>query len=81
MQLARSVKTKNKFARQSTGVDLVHSGTGLSQAYTGKNVLCGIVDTGMDPNHINFKDTDGNSRVELLSYARIASDYSKVNFK
>lgn len=81
MQLARSVKTKNKFARQSTGVDLVHAGTGLSQAYTGKNVICGIVDTGMDPNHINFKDADGNSRVELLSYAKIASDYSTVNFK
>ena len=43
LQLARSVQTKNKFARQSTGVDLIHSGTGLTKAYTGKNVVCGIV--------------------------------------
>ena len=62
MQLARSVQTKNKLARQSTGVDLIHSGSGLAQAYTGKGVVCGIVDTGLDPNHINFKDDDGNSK-------------------
>ena len=81
MQLARSVQTKNKFARQSTGVDLIHSGTGLTKAYTGKNVVCGIVDSGMDPNHINFKDDDGNSRVGLLSYAKISNDGKKINVK
>ena len=81
LQLARSVQTKNKFARQSTGVDLIHSGTGLTKAYTGKNVVCGIVDSGLDPNHINFKDDEGNSRVGLLSYAKISNDGSKINFK
>ena len=81
MQLARSVQTKNKLARQSTGVDLIHSGSGLAQAYTGKGGVCGIVDTGLDPNHINFKDDEGNSRIGLLSYAKISSDGTKINVK
>ena len=54
-------------ARAATGVDKIHQGIGLSQAYTGKGIVCGIMDTGIDPNHINFKDENGNPRVKQFS--------------
>ncbi|MGN1172529.1 MAG: hypothetical protein ACI4SO_01935, partial [Muribaculaceae bacterium] len=41
---------KNNEARASVGVDKIHAGTGLSQAYTGEGVVVGIIDMGFDPN-------------------------------
>ena len=37
----------------------------LPQAYTGKGVLVGIIDTGIDFNHAAFRNADGSSRVKL----------------
>ena len=68
LQLARPLSQKLKRAREATGVDKIHQGIGLEQAYTGKGVVCGIVDTGLDPNHLNFKDDEGNSRVGFLAH-------------
>ncbi len=80
----RRLMTRN--ARAASNVDAIHQGVGLPQAYTGKNVICGIYDQGVDPNHINFKDAEGNSRVFYLSYLRLnnanmplASYYDKSN--
>lgn len=53
-------------ARAATSVDEVHAGTGLTKGYTGKGVVVGLYDTGLDANHINFKDSDGNLRVKRL---------------
>ena len=50
-------------ARANTGVDAIHSGTGLEQAYTGNNVVVGMMDSGLDINHSNFCK-DGNPRAE-----------------
>ena len=54
-------------AESSTGIDLIHAGEGLEMPYTGKGVIAGIFDIGMDPNHANFltKDLSG-SRVKKL---------------
>lgn len=52
--------------RADSHVDEVHAGTGLPQAYDGTGVICGLMDTGIDVNHLNFKDADGNSRVKRL---------------
>ena len=38
--------------RKEIGVDKIHQGLDLPQAYTGKGVVTGIVDGGIDPNHI-----------------------------
>ena len=68
MQLPRAVKPMNDRARLLTGVDAIHAGTGLPQAYTGKGVVTGIVDAGIDPNHVMFKRANDTSRVEYLTY-------------
>lgn len=36
--------------------------------YTGKGVVVGLCDIGLDPNHINFLDKDGKSRVKRVVY-------------
>ncbi len=44
-------------ARAATHVDSVHAGIALPQAYTGKNVVVGIIDAGFDYTHPAFYDT------------------------
>lgn len=71
MQLSRTLTPKLNNARALTGVDKIHQGLNLTQAYTGKGVIAGIVDGGIDPNHINFQDADGNSRINHFEYLTI----------
>ena len=71
MQLSRTMKPMLKNARALTGVDKIHQGLNLTQAYTGKGVIAGIVDGGIDPNHINFQDANGNSRIGQFEYLTI----------
>lgn len=67
MQLQRDVKPALKSARALSGIDKIHSGTDLDQAYTGKGVVTGIVDAGFDLNHVNFKDPEGNTRIKYFN--------------
>ena len=62
-------------ARASSGVDECHQGTatGLDKAYKGEGVYVGLYDTGLDPNHINFTDHQGNTRVKAVYLARSGS--------
>lgn len=53
-------------ARRLTHVDEAHAGTSLTMPYTGKGVLVGIIDTGFDFNHPNFRDKDGNCRIQAV---------------
>lgn len=55
-------------ARVATGIDKIHTGEGILSPYTGKGVIAGIFDTGVDPNHINFKNDDGTTRIGRLWY-------------
>ena len=56
------------FARSSGKVNDVQLGTGLEMAYDGSGVIVGMMDQGMDPNHINFSEqSDVNtSRVKAV---------------
>ena len=71
LQLQRQLNTNMDVARAEQGVDLIHQGSqeaGLTVPYTGKGVITGIIDQGIDPHHINFRYADGSSRIEGLWY-------------
>lgn len=65
-------------AAQATNLNKVRNSVELSKSYTGKDVVVGFMDTGFDPNHINFLDADGVSRVAQISY--IESEPYRVKF-
>lgn len=52
-------------ARSMSKADLVHNGTNLPRGYTGKDVVIGIFDTGIDLLHPDFKVENG-TRVLFL---------------
>lgn len=57
---------KSDVTRQVTQAEEVNDGSApqLPQAYTGKDVIVGIIDTGFDLTHPMFKDKDGNLRIK-----------------
>ena len=63
ISISRPVRPLNDVAREVTHTDVLHAGVQTEQPYTGEGVIVGIVDSGIDFNHIDFKDEDGNSRV------------------
>lgn len=76
LEIVKSIRTekpvsaKLDIARAVTGIDKIHSGIDLPQSYTGKNVVAGIFDGGFDPNHVNFQNPDGSSRISVFTYYR-----------
>lgn len=60
IQLDEPIYSNLDVARVTTRVDSVHRGIALPMAYTGKNVVVGILDVGMDYSHPAFYDTIGN---------------------
>lgn len=60
IQLDEPIYPNLEMARKTTRVDSVHTGIGLPLAYTGKNVVVGILDVGLDYTHPTFYDTLGN---------------------
>jgi subtilisin family serine protease len=54
----------NDTSRMHHSVNQVHAGSnGLPAAYTGQNIIIGYVDQGLDFNHLDFRDANGNTRV------------------
>ena len=67
MELPRRVYQKMDVVRKEIGVDKIHQGLDLPQAYTGKGVVTGIVDGSIEANHINFLKSDGTTRFGYIS--------------
>lgn len=72
--LAKPLNRKMDRVREVTGIDKIHTGLDLPQAYTGKGVVTGLVDGGFDPNHLNFRNADGSSRISRFTYYRPTQD-------
>lgn len=53
-------------AKTWLGAPELLSGEGLPQVYSGNGVVVGFCDIYFDPNHINFKDSEGHLRVKKL---------------
>ncbi|MFN5357045.1 MAG: S8 family peptidase [Bacteroidota bacterium] len=61
------LKPLNDRMRTNNRISLVHQGlTPLPKAYEGKDVVMGIIDTGIDFTHPDFLDSTGLSRVEWV---------------
>lgn len=61
------VNKKTDISRKVTGVDKILDGSEqLPQAFTGKDVVIGIIDGGFDFTHPAFKDADGNLRIKAV---------------
>ena len=73
-------------ARPACKVDAVQQGTdGLGSKYTGKGVVTGLYDVGLDINHINFLDADGEPRTKaawsFTSNGRVSSYTTPTQIK
>ena len=56
VEIAEKVHSTMDSARTLTNVNQVHAGTGLPQAYTGNGVIVGVIDSGFDYTHPNFRN-------------------------
>lgn len=60
---SRILKPLLDVSRKSIKAELAESGTGLPRPVTGSDVIVGIVDTGIDYTHPDFKNPDGSTRI------------------
>ena len=69
------VKQKTHVTREATRVNQVLDGVApLTQAYTGKGVIVGILDKGFDYTHPAFKDKDNNLRIKAVYMPGVQGD-------
>lgn len=86
IKVARQMRLLTDVARQKTNVDdlLTQSAdaitAGVTSMYDGTGVVLGIIDTGIDFQHIAFKDKDGNSRIKkaYVYNGSSAQEYSTI---
>lgn len=83
VQLGRKLHKCTDKARDISGVTPVHNGfdyNGNNLQFDGSGVFTAIYDAGIAPNHLNFFDEDGNSRVKrVLCYLEDEEDSKKIN--
>ena len=75
------LSTNLDFARPASNVDAVHAGFefgGETVSFDGTGVVCGMMDTGFEANHINFKNEDGTSRIKRLWHMNSSDGSSKA---
>ncbi|MBC8183765.1 S8 family serine peptidase [candidate division KSB1 bacterium] len=67
IKLATPVKRRNNEAVKHVGADKVHAGVSpLNSPYTGENVIVGIIDSGIDWEHEDFRDPQDNTKSRVL---------------
>ena len=76
--LAQPMTLTNDSARIEGHVNPVHIGENLPQAFRGRGVVIGIIDTGVDFNHINFLDAQGRNRISRVYMPQDSTGQSPV---
>lgn len=69
VSISRELRPQLDYARPAGQVDEAQSGFTYEDAtrtFDGTGVVCGMMDTGLEANHINFKNSDGTSRIKRL---------------
>ncbi|MDE6528242.1 MAG: S8 family serine peptidase, partial [Muribaculaceae bacterium] len=63
-------------SREWLGLDKIQAAAApLKQAYTGEGVIVGVLDGGIDPNHVMFDDAEGNPRVKrIINHVQVGSN-------
>ncbi len=64
VQAAQSMSLCNDASRELIRTDEIAYGSHFDKPYTGKGVVLGMIDVGIDYNHIEFRDSEGKSRVK-----------------
>ena len=64
--LSRHVQLCNDSARYYSLVDEIQQGRGLASPLRGEGVIVGMIDTGFDFNHVNWRGKDGKSRIRAV---------------
>lgn len=70
MEAAALNKRLMDSAKVSSGVAAVHTGSGLPQAYKGNSVILGVIDSGIDWEHADFKNSTGSRILYLWDMSR-----------
>ena len=78
ISLARTLHLCNDSARHFSHVDQVLGGEDMPAPLDGKGVIIGIIDTGIDFNHINLCDAQGNSRIRAVYMPEDSTGVSPV---
>src|SRR5574344_1278467 len=65
VSISQKMQMFNDSSRIYSGVDKLQQGIQLAQQYKGKGVLVGVIDMGIQFDHINFRDASGHSRIKL----------------
>lgn len=71
VEAAKPISSKMNYARTSSGVNQVQEGTcsgcsistSINAGYTGTNVIVGVVDSGIDCQNTDFKNSTGSTRI------------------
>lgn len=86
VKVARQMRPLTDKARQTTNVDdlLTQSpdalAVGITDKFDGSGVILGIIDTGIDFQHIAFKDKNGKSRIKrAYVYKNSGIEYSTIS--
>ncbi|MBP2692118.1 MAG: S8 family serine peptidase, partial [Muribaculaceae bacterium] len=76
ISLGVGAKANMDMARAVTEVNALHDGKVLGGTkYTGAGVIAGIMDEGLDPNHMNFLNADGSLRTSRVWTVRGANGF------
>ncbi|WP_455587422.1 S8 family serine peptidase [Bacteroides sp.] len=62
----KEVRTMMDSVRIYTNVEQAFAGKGLPHSFQGEGVIVGIIDSGFDFTHPNFKDETGNCRIQCV---------------